>query len=261
MRTRAQANRIRDQKVILVISDIHLGRSLQKDVELVDHLIDCARSYGANLKELILLGDVFDAYMEYPKVTDSRVTLLRPLLEELQFRNVIVTYHVGNHDPWHLTFFQSEFGITVLHAPTQRTINRRNYYLSHGDKEANRGLVVRISRHFMRSPIYYLLYRKVLPAQMGQELPRFVSRKYASLHANNDTIRKLQKAASQILLSDEIDIVIMGHCHEQSKEAFFGGHYYNSGSWYVDLSYLEIRPNTVVLKKWKQIQPEMIQKS
>lgn len=261
MYKQTQVDRIRDQEVILVISDIHLGRSPQKDVELVDHLADCVRFYGTNLIELIFLGDVFDAYMEYPKVTDSCVTLLRPLFEELQFRKVIVTYHVGNHDPWHLTCFQSEFGITVLHAPIRRTVNRRNYYLSHGDKEANRGLYTRIARHFMRSPVYYRLYRKVLPAQMGQDLPRWVSRKYASLHVNNDTVRTLQGAASQILLSEEIDIVIMGHCHEQSKETLLGGHYYNSGSWYVDLSYLEIRPNTVILKKWKEIQPEKIQES
>ena len=249
------SDRIRDQEVIIIVSDIHFGRSPRQDTDLVDQLTACLRSYGNHLKELILLGDVFDAYLEYPNTTVPAVEIIRPLLEELLFRNVIVTYHVGNHDPWHLSFFKTEFAISVVEGSVKRIVNRRHVYLSHGDKEAKRGLGASISRHFMRTPIYYRIYRWVLPAKIGQRLPEWVSRKYANPQINRRTVQSLRAAAARILHSEDIDTVIMGHCHEQSDENMLGGHYYNSGSWFVDLSYLEIRPNTVLTEKWKRERP------
>jgi len=187
--------------------------------------------------------------MEYESRIDSEVSHLRPIVDEARSQNVSLSYHVGNHDPWHLSFMEDQLGIKLVTRPLVRTLSGRQVYLSHGDEEDVRGFRSRFARHLMRTAIYYNLYR-LLPARIGQAIPRWISRKYADPRPNEATIERLKVAASDILESKQIDYVIFGHSHQQSHNTFRTGEYFNTGSWFIDLSYLEIMPNTVVPKCW-----------
>lgn len=187
--------------------------------------------------------------MEYRLRIDSEVSYLRPVVVEAKSRNVTLSYHVGNHDPWHLDFFEDQLGFNLVTQPLIRMLFGRQVYLSHGDEEDVRGFRSRFARHLMRTPIYYNLYR-LIPSRAGQAIPRWVSRKYADPRPNELTIDRLKVAASKILKSEKIDCVIFGHSHQQTHVADRNGDYFNTGSWFIDLSYLEILPNTTVPRCW-----------
>ena len=103
----------------------------------------------------------------------------------------------------------------------------------------------------MRGPVGYWLYRTFVPRRLGQALPAWVSRHYHDGETRPETVRALSDAAERILEQGQIDIVIFGHSHVQCESKFESGFYFNSGSWYRDLSYLELEPNTIHTRKWK----------
>ncbi|GMQ81140.1 MAG: hypothetical protein BMS9Abin05_0571 [Rhodothermia bacterium] len=187
--------------------------------------------------------------MEYKSKIDPEVSYLRSIVDEARSQNVSLSYHVGNHDPWHLDYMEDRLGFNLVTRPLVRTLSGRQVYLSHGDEEDVRGFRSRFARHLMRTAIYYNLYR-LLPAGIGQTLPRWISRKYADPRPNAYTIERLKIAASDILESKKVDCVIFGHSHQQSHSTFRTGDYFNSGSWFIDLSYLEILQDTVVPRCW-----------
>lgn len=188
--------------------------------------------------------------MEYKSRIDSEVCFLRPIVEEARSQNVSLSYHVGNHDPWHLNFMESQLGFKLVTKPLQRSLHGRQVYLSHGDEEDVRGLRSKLFRHLMRTDVYYKMYR-LLPAKIGQTIPRWISRKYADPRPNSSTIEHLRRAASDILESNQVDCVIFGHSHQQSLDSFQNGDYFNTGSWFIDLSYLEILPNKIERRRWQ----------
>ena len=237
--------------MILVLSDLHIGRSDTLDPALVARLIECVKASMADLEEVVLLGDVFDSYLEYRNQPDPIVDRVRPLFHLLASEGIQISYHVGNHDPWHLTYFETEFGISVETEPLTRDIESKRIYFSHGDEEDHQRIRTRVGRHFMRRRIYYWLYRTFLPRNFGQALPKIMSRHFEAGQLRTKTIEALSEASNRILDEGSADVVIFGHSHFQCEMNWESGSYFNSGSWFDDLSYLEIWPNTILTKKWK----------
>jgi len=234
----------------LIFSDLHLGRSAFADAGLVENLSACLSAHAGELEEVILLGDVFDSYMEYPGRPDPVVEILRQVIELPSLRGVRFSYHVGNHDAWHLSYFEDAFGIRVFHEPVVRQFSGRDTYLSHGDEEDAGRLWSRILRHFMREDLYFRLYRTLIPAFLGQRLPRFVSRKWGRSTVREETALALRGAARRILQSGAAEVVVFGHSHRQEEMNWQEGCYYNVGSWFEDLSYLQVWPNSIVRANW-----------
>jgi len=240
----------RPTHLTLIFSDLHLGRSAIADAGLVESLSSCISAYAGELEEVILLGDVFDAYMEYPGRREPVIDVFSPVLELPALRDVRISYHVGNHDPWHLTYFRDAFGVLVIRRPVVRKLAGRETYLSHGDEEDAGGPWSRVLRHFMRQDFYFWLYRTVIPAPFGQKLPRFVSQKWGRTGVRDETVFALRTAARRIVDAGIAEVVVFGHSHRQEEVNWQDGSYLNVGSWFEDLSYLEVWPNSIVRANW-----------
>lgn len=232
---------------------MHLGRSPEKDSALVANLSHCIDSFGQALDEVILLGDIFDAFLEYPNSVQSTALQLVPVIRGLLDRRIAVHYHVGNHDPWHLSFFSETIGIPVYFQPVVREIGGRSIYFSHGDEEDIGGRLSRGIRQIVRSGFSYRLYRLVLPARLGQWLPEWVSRRHSSSMVKLKTVIDLAGGAGRILRSTGCDALIFGHSHLHVRSETSDGLYVNTGSWCVDGSYVEITSEGIVGKKWKSM--------
>lgn len=235
----------------LVFSDLHLGRSPERDSVLVTNLSRCIDSYGQAVDEVVFLGDIFDAFLEYPDSVQSIALLMQPVFQGLLDNNISVHYHVGNHDPWHLSFFSETIGIPVYSKPVIREIDGLSIYFSHGDEEDIGGRMSRGIRQIIRSGFSYRLYRFVLPARFGQWLPEWVSRGHSSSIVKLQTAVNLAGGAGRILRSTDCEVVIFGHSHQQLRSKTSDGLYINTGSWFVDGSYVEITSDSIAGRKWK----------
>jgi UDP-2,3-diacylglucosamine hydrolase len=218
---------------------------------MINELRNCLVRHERDLEEVIFLGDLFDSWMEYPHRIQPEYLLFRPIIVFLRDRNIPVMYIAGNHDPWHLDFFRDVARVNLkLHA-ILRPVCGINTYLSHGDEFDVLTLRSRLARRVMRSRLAFHLYRWTFPARFGQQLPGWVSRKYGNPDPNSRTVSALREAASDLLLEDDIDRVIMGHSHQSCHLSIPEGNYVNAGSWFVDGSFVEVSRKGAQVRKYQ----------
>jgi UDP-2,3-diacylglucosamine hydrolase len=235
--------------VILIFSDLHLGRFPDQDSDILRDLEVCLSMYEKKqpklLTEIILLGDVFDAFLEFENNISDITREISEVIVGLQSRDIRVSYHVGNHDAWHKNYFDKLLHGRLYRKPHTRRIGSRKVYLSHGDEAEKYSLSGRIIRQIMRSDLSFKLYTALLPSKMGQRIPQQISRKKAGLAPESSTIEALYLAALEILDSSDVDLVIYGHAHQSSTDVSIGGQYINTGSWLLNRSYVELTEDSV----------------
>ena len=96
------------------LGDFHFGspnhiESKKRELKILCFL----NSIESNLKELFLLGDIFDFWFEYKEVVPKGFTRFLGKITELSDKGVNIHLILGNHDMWVLDYFQKELGINV----------------------------------------------------------------------------------------------------------------------------------------------------
>jgi UDP-2,3-diacylglucosamine hydrolase len=227
--------------MILFLSDLHLGRgsraasrSAERDaIVLLQHHRASLRQPGARL---ILLGDVFDAYMEYRTLMPVGAVRLLGKLAEFVDEGVPVTAIAGNRDQWQLGHLAREVGITVEPEEWRGEAFGRQILAAHGDGRIAEEVMQNRLRPLLRSRLAYQLYRNVLPGDWGFRLARRVARGGDGL-PEPDLVEGLRTAARHALRQPGTDLVAFGHCHVAECTDFDGGTYLNPGYWFGDRTY------------------------
>ena len=116
------------------VSDVHLGapalkNNREREKLFVSFLDEIANDAG----EIYLLGDVFDFWYEYKKVAPRGFVRTLGKIAELTDRGIPVHFFTGNHDVWVFDYLPSETGVIVHREPYIATINKRVFFLAHGD--------------------------------------------------------------------------------------------------------------------------------
>jgi UDP-2,3-diacylglucosamine hydrolase len=284
--------------VILIVSDLHLGkgppaadgamsdmaktngaktngqktntpttdpRSVNDDQSLVD-LLECIRSIGPELKEVVFLGDTFDAFIEYKSSIPDSVTKWVRTVAEIQQRNIKVRFFAGNHDRWHGDYIRNALSIDVRRKPQIVSAKDKNIWMEHGDSAAPNSGLVRFIRHISDQAWVLILYKLVLPFGLGQQLAAFVSRNFSNFDPDPMTIQGLKTYAFDLLTKERVDLVVMGHCHNASldkvevsdgtkplgsaqSDSSKNALYANTGDWYESRTFLLIS-DSVQLCRW-----------
>lgn len=239
--------------MILFLSDSHLGRlgaTADREVEL--DLVACLRAHEGEVDRLYLLGDVFDYFIEYRNVVPKGFVRLQGLLAEWADAGVPITYVVGNHDPWHVRYFEEELGVRLVFDSIREQLYGRNVFMAHGDLLAARGFVRRRLEHLLRHPIPVWLYKNVLPADVGILLARKSSRALGEGpdDVNPEVIRSLRAFAEKELSSGNSDTVILAHAHQAEHTRWTQGEYINTGCWYRERSLARMTEEGVELCVW-----------
>ena len=97
----------------LFVSDLHLGRgtraaSRSAEADFVA-LLDAHRD-ELDVGALVLLGDVFDQFIEYKHLVPKSAVRVLAELARLAQAGCQVTYVVGNRDPWHVDYLEQDLG-------------------------------------------------------------------------------------------------------------------------------------------------------
>jgi UDP-2,3-diacylglucosamine hydrolase len=237
--------------MILFVSDIHFGRTTPDQERLVEsELVDCLRAHEGHVDALYLLGDVFDQYIEYRHLIPKGFLRFQALLASWTDRGIPVTYIVGNHDPWHLDYFQLELGVRVFFEDLNEPLYNTNVYMRHGDRINASSWIYNMLRPILRHRVPVFLYRALLPGDSGYRMARWYNRRFGHTQMDQQAIMQLRDYARQKVQETNADLVVMGHSHQAECTTWPYGTYLNPGPWYRDRTFGRLDAEGPALLKW-----------
>lgn len=236
------------------ISDVHLGlespeREKQKEINVVNFL----KEAEGNAKEIFIVGDLFDCWIEYKYVVPKGYYRLFTKISELVEKGIVITYLAGNHDFWKGDFFKKEFGIEIHYTEIIREINGKKFFIHHGDGFAYNDFGYRILKKVLRNKVCQKLYSYVHP-DIGIWLAKSSSETSRSHTSEKDYSQKdgLKDFAS-LKIDEGFDYVILGHRHKPEFERINNGFYINLGDWIDFCTYGIFFENRFELRKFSDI--------
>lgn len=244
--------------MVLFVSDMHFGRgdaAMQRESEA--DLVACLRAHAADVEALYLVGDVFEHYIEYPTLIPKGFVRFQALLAQWTDRGVPVTYLVGNHDPWHRDYFETELGVRVVFDGLLEPLCGRTVYLEHGDRLAPGSRLYRWLRPLLRHPLPVALYRTLLPGDMGLRLARWVSHRFGGRTVDDRVATMLRQQADRLLHNTSADLVVMGHSHHPEHRTTAHGGYLNTGSWHYHRTFARLDTDGASLVCWTDAYAEV----
>jgi UDP-2,3-diacylglucosamine hydrolase len=240
--------------VILFVSDMHFGRGAEDEERAKEAaLIDCLEAHADAVEHLYLVGDVFDAYIEYRHLMPKGVVRFQALLARWTDRDVPVTYLVGNHDPWHRDYFSTELGVRVCPGALTTTHHGVRLRLAHGDAAAAHGLSGWL-RAWLRHPVPVSLYRRLLPADTGMDLAKWAKDRFGQHGPDPATADVLKARARSLLRTTAAAGVVFAHSHQPALHTWPEGVYLNTGCWHEARTLGRLDAHGIHLLRWNGTQ-------
>jgi UDP-2,3-diacylglucosamine hydrolase len=236
-------------------SDVHLGlESKEKEKLKESKVIELLSEAEKDAKEIFIVGDLFDYWIEYKQVVPKGYYKLFTKISELRDKGIVINYIAGNHDFWRGNFFKDEFGIEICHTHIERVIEGKKFFIHHGDGFAHNDLGYRILKKILRNKVNQKLY-SILHPDLGIKLAKGTSgssRQHTNSkdYSQEDGMR--QYATRKI--SEGFDYVIMGHRHKPQLTSIDKGFYINLGDWIDYFTYGVFKNNKFELKRFYDFQ-------
>jgi UDP-2,3-diacylglucosamine hydrolase len=243
---------------IFFASDFHLGSpdaavSRIREKKIVSWLDE----FEPEMKELVLLGDIFDFWFEYRHSVPKGYVRLLGKLAELADRGVAVTIFTGNHDLWMKDYLTDEIGAVIHHDPVIRKIDGKTFYLAHGDGLGPGDKGFKFIKRVFTNPFSQWLYSRIHP-NTGIAMANYFSGKSRHATGGSDAVflgeekEWLIVHSKEILKEIPVDYFIYGHRHlpldlalnQQSR-------YINLGDWIKHNTYAVWDGNNLKLEKYK----------
>jgi len=145
-------------------SDFHLGlypyeKSAQREKVIVQWLDLIKQDAGA----LFLVGDIFDYWYEYKKVSARGFVRFLGKICEFTDKGIPVYFFTGNHDVWVFDYLPSETGVQVFYNPIEIEINDRSFIIGHGDGVGPNDSGYKILRGIFHNKILQFLFSRLHP--------------------------------------------------------------------------------------------------
>ncbi len=113
--------------------------------------------------ELILLGDIFDFWLDYPTFMPKTHLEILYGLRKLQDRGCRISFVGGNHDIWCADFLREQLDIPILAGGTVIERQGRKLRLDHGDGILSGDIFYRGFRAAVRNPLLVFLAKSLHP--------------------------------------------------------------------------------------------------
>lgn len=236
---------------VYFISDAHLGLG-PKHIERAkeERLLSFLDHIQTDATHLFILGDLFDAWIEYRHVIPKGYHRVLAKLDELVRQGIVVHYLVGNHDFWIRDYFHDEIGMKTHMSAFDIDVNGQKIFLHHGDGLSHNDTGYKILKKILRNRFSVWLYSLVHP-DIGVSLARSSSRSSRKRTSTKDFGEQDgMMEFAQRKIEEGYDLVVMGHMHKPIYHEFGSGIYINLGDWITHNTYAEINGTQVTLKQW-----------
>ncbi len=204
---------------IYFVSDVHLGApALSNNHERELRFARWLDSINDDVKELYLMGDIFDFWWEYKKVVPRGFTRILGRIASIADRGIPVYFFPGNHDLWVFDYLPSELGVIVHRQEIVKEIEGKKFFLAHGDglDESDVGYI-RLKKIFTNRKLQWLYSR--LHPNLALHIAHKWSKssrtaKFEKEDEFNVNVDGMYKFAENFLKKEQVDYFIFGHRHQ-----------------------------------------------
>lgn len=239
---------------IYFASDFHLGLKAGTDpAGREKKVVRWLNTIAPEAREIYLLGDVFDFWMEYKLVVPKGFTRFLGTISSITDSGIPVHFFTGNHDMWTYGYLSDECGVTVHRAPETRTIDSARFHLAHGEGLGTGDPLYKILLSAFRNRPVQFLYSSLHPL-IGVGIGHKWSRnsrlaKGISLEFLGEDKEDLIRYSKGILEKENIDYFVFGHRHISfSYKLSDGAEIIFLGDWVTDGSYAEWDGKSISLR-------------
>lgn len=226
---------LRDDEPVLFLCDVHLGAfpeavncSLEEDLL---GLIDYAEKHHIRL---VILGDLFDYWMEYPGFVPGLGRRLRERFRRYHHKMGAGLFVTGNHDYWTRHHFR-DLGFDVEPEFRELKLGDKTGLLLHGDglSDGKMDFPRPLLHRILRNDRFLTIYQRLLSPETGILCMHYFSKitRLRERYSNNGTA-KLDHWVQQTLENTRFDFVICGHHHHERFVQSDSGMYINPGAWF-----------------------------
>jgi len=234
---------------LYIFSDAHFGSaSPDKEAEKLARLNELSGLIKRDGDRLIILGDLFDFWLEYKHAMPKEHHQVLLVLDELVKAGIKVDYVSGNHDFWMDDFFSTQMSIPVHRDTLDIEYAGRKMHLIHGDGLAPADRGYRLLKRIFRNPINIWLYRK-LPPDWSFPLAKFVSGSSRDYTTSRDhTFAADYEAYAKTRIESGSDVVVIAHLHIPICKNIGEGIYINTGDFISHFSYARLDDENISLE-------------
>jgi len=203
--------------------------------------------------QLVVLGDLFDYWMEYPHHVPSLGYQLLNRFEQYHQNFGPTLYITGNHDNWTRGHF-TERGFCVINESFNITLSGQNLLLLHGDglRDSQYNLKRPWMHQWLRKRFFIRWYQRILPPRLGIKVMKYFSRINRWIDRGDDQ-EKLNDWAEQQLKNSDIDLIISGHDHHPRRKHFASGCYINLGTYFRHRTMAYYNNSSFKIVSWKPV--------
>lgn len=242
-----------DGKKAYFASDIHLGlfpynKSRERELFFVQWLETIRKDAGI----LFLVGDIFDYWYEYKKVTGRGFVRFLGKLCEITDSGIPVYFFTGNHDVWVFDYLPTETGVKVFKNPIEIEINDSTFFIAHGDGVGPGDSGYKLLRRIFHNKFLQFLFSRIHPNltyALGHNWSRH-SRYSKGLVSPFLGVDKEYNMlfAKDYLTKKQIDFFVFGHRHIPMDIKLSGNsRLINLGEWIKSCTYAVFDGKTMLL--------------
>ena len=224
---------------IYFASDFHLGLDwIETSRDRETRIVQWLRDISPQMKELHLVGDIFDFWFEYKRAIPKGFTRILGQLAEMCDQGLDLHVYTGNHDMWMGSYLEDELGATIHRKPQIIERNGKRLYIHHGDKSRVEDRSFKLLRRIFDSKLCQWLFRRVHPdwgLWIGQRWSVMSRNRHPDIQPFNESTEYLIKECEALLLEhNQIDYFIFGHRHLPIDYTLSNNNsrYINLGDWF-----------------------------
>ncbi len=230
-------------KKVYFLADAHLGIETKNHsgIEREKILVKWLDEVKNDAYAIFLMGDIFDFWFEYKRVIPKGFSRFFGKICELTDSGLPVYYFTGNHDMWTFGYFEKEIGVKVYREPIIIEINRKKFYVAHGDGLGPYDKSYNFLKKIFRNRFFQFLFRIFHP-DCGIKIAHLWSGRSRNNHKYPKNViyenEWLVKYARIVLEKKDVNYFVFGHRHiafqhELSQKCVFT----NLGDWVKNFSY------------------------
>jgi UDP-2,3-diacylglucosamine hydrolase len=244
-----------EDKKYYFFSDVHLGlKSKEIEKQKEKRLVKFLEAIADDAREIFIVGDLFDCWIEYRRVIPKGYFNLLSILNKISESGININFLSGNHDFWLNTYLRDEVGMKTFYEPIDIVLDGKRFFIAHGDGLAKGDTGYKILKKILRSRFNQFLYSLIHP-DIGLYLAQGsskTSRSHSSEVHESSNVAMKQFGFEKI--KEGFDYVIMGHFHKPQKIKVLNGsgekYYITLGDWIDNNSYGVYINGVFDLKLW-----------
>ncbi len=241
------------QLPLYFISDVHLMlKSTQDEHAKIQKLFQFFDFVSKSGGTLIIGGDLFDFFYEYPNLIPKQYFEVYMQLYQLHESGIEIHYLLGNHDYWTMDFLSKKLNMIIHENDMNIEINSKKIHLTHGDGLLSWERGYRTIKAILHHRFFIWLFRW-LHLTLGYRFAEWVasrSRHFEHSEEHNLRVREELIRVATPIIESGTDYFITGHYHQHTEEKIGNGKLIVLGEWIKTFSYAVFDGKELELRKF-----------